>query len=174
MNVHITPELDARFRAAALAEGLVDVRFDLVDSPVGELFVAATDRGLCRIGYTPDRAEEEVARTFGRRLLRTPLDDIRRELDEYFAGRRRAFDLPVDLRVAPFHESVLHELARVPYGETTTYGTLAARSSATRAGSTGSGRCWRSRASTSSRPRAWPSPGVPPRRTRARRAGRPM
>ena len=133
MNVHITPELDARFRAAALAEGLVDVRFDLVDSPVGELFVAATDRGLCRIGYTPDRAEEEVARTFGRRLLRTPLDDIRRELDEYFAGRRRAFDLPVDLRVAPFHESVLHELARVPYGETTTYGTLAARSGHPRA-----------------------------------------
>ena len=57
----------------------------------------------------------------------------RRELDEYFAGRRRAFDLPVDLRVAPFHESVLHELARVPYGETTTYGTLAARSGHPRA-----------------------------------------
>jgi methylated-DNA-[protein]-cysteine S-methyltransferase len=128
MNVHITPELDARFRAAALTEGLVDVRFDLVDSPVGELFVAATDRGLCRIGYAPERAEDEVARAFGRRLLRTPLDDVRRELDEYFAGRRRAFDLPLDLRVAPFHESVLHELARVPYGETTTYGTLAARS----------------------------------------------
>jgi methylated-DNA-[protein]-cysteine S-methyltransferase len=124
----ITSELDARFRAAALAEGLVDVRYDLVDSPVGELFVAATDRGLCRIAYFPERAEDEVARAFGRRLLRTPLDDARRELDEYFAGRRRMFDLALDLRVAPFHDDVLRQLARVPYGETTTYGTLAAQS----------------------------------------------
>jgi methylated-DNA-[protein]-cysteine S-methyltransferase len=126
--MNITPELDARFRAAALAEGLVDVRYDLVDSPVGELFVAATDRGLCRIAYFPDRAEDEVSRTFGRRLLRLPLDDVRRELDEYFEGRRRAFDLPLDLRVAPFHADVLHELAHVPYGHTTTYGALAAQS----------------------------------------------
>src|SRR5207253_6300214 len=51
---------------------------------------------------------------------------VRRELDEYFAGRRRHFDLALDLRVAPFHEQVLHELARVPYGSTTTYGALAA------------------------------------------------
>ena len=125
--MNITPELDARFRAAALAEGLVDVRYDLVDSPVGELFVAATDKGLCRIAYFPDRAEDEVSRTFGRRLLRMPLDDVRRELDEYFEGRRHDFDLPLDLRVAPFHADVLRELARVPYGHTTTYGTLAAQ-----------------------------------------------
>ncbi len=124
----ITPELDARFRAAALAEGLVDVRFDLVDSPVGELFVAATDRGLCRIGYFPERAEDDVMRTFGRRLLRMPLDDVRRELDEYFEGKRHTFDLPIDLRVAPFHDDVLRQLALVPYGHTTTYGTLAALS----------------------------------------------
>ena len=126
--MNITPELDARFRAAALAEGLVDVRYDLVDSPVGELFVAATDRGLCRIAYFPERAEDEVARLFGRRLLRTPLDDVRRELDEYFDVRRRDFDLPLDLRVGPFNADVLRELAHVPYGETTTYGTLAAQS----------------------------------------------
>ena len=124
----ITPELDARFRATALAEGLVDVRYDLVDSPLGELFVAATDRGLCRIAYFPERAEDEVARVFGRRLLRVPLDDVRRELDEYFTGRRHAFDLPIDLRVAPFHDDVLRELERVPYGQTTTYGALAAQS----------------------------------------------
>jgi len=126
--MNITPELDARFRAAALAEGLVDVRYDLVDSPVGELFVAATDHGVCRIAYFPDRAEDEVSRTFGRRLLRTPLDDVRRELSEYFEGQRHDFDLPLDLRVAPFHADVLRELARVPYGHTTTYGTLAAQS----------------------------------------------
>jgi methylated-DNA-[protein]-cysteine S-methyltransferase len=127
MNVHVTPDLDARFRAAALAEGIVDVRYDLVDSPVGELFVAATDRGLCRIGYRPDRAEDEVARAFGRKLLRVPLDVVRRELDEYFEGRRRSFDLPLDFRVAAFHDDVLRELARIPYGNTTTYGALAAR-----------------------------------------------
>src|SRR3954447_10544835 len=126
--MNITPELDARFRAAALAEGLVDVRYDLVDSPLRELFVAATDRGPCPVAYFPERAEDEVARLFGRRLLRTPLDDVRRELDEYFAGRRHDFDLPLDLRVAPFYTDVLRELARVPYGHTTTYGALAAQS----------------------------------------------
>ncbi|HEY6960374.1 MAG TPA: methylated-DNA--[protein]-cysteine S-methyltransferase [Gaiellaceae bacterium] len=121
----VTPDLDARFRAAALAERLVDVRYDVVDSPVGALHVAATERGLCRISYFGDAWEEGLARVFGVRVLRTPLDDVRRELDEYFAGRRRSFDLPIDLRVAPFHEAVLHELARVPYGKTDTYGSLA-------------------------------------------------
>jgi len=126
--MNITPELDARFRAAAFAEGLVEVRFDLVDSPVGELLVAATDRGVCRISYFPERAEDEIARTIGRRLLRAPLDDAKRELDEYFDGARHDFELPIDLRVAPFHEDVLRELAQVPYGTTTTYGALAAKS----------------------------------------------
>jgi len=123
----LTPELDARFRAAALAEGLVDVRYDVADSPVGPLFLAATARGLCRISYRFDGQEDELARSFGLRVLRVPLDDVRRELDEYFEGRRRAFDLRLDLRVAPFHEAVLHELARVPYGRTATYGSLAAK-----------------------------------------------
>jgi len=125
--MNVTSELDARFRAAAIAEGLVDVRYDLVDSPVGELFVAETDRGLCRISYFPEPAEEEVARVFGRRLLRMPLDRTRRELDEYFEGRRREFGLALDLRVAAFHADVLRELALVPYGLTTTYGALAAK-----------------------------------------------
>ena len=122
----VTPELDARFRAAALAEGLVDVRYDIVPSPVGDLFIASTPRGLCRISYTVEGTDEAVARVFGARVLRSPLDDVRRELDEYFEGRRRDFDLPLDLRVAPFHEAVLHELARVPYGQVDTYGHLAA------------------------------------------------
>jgi methylated-DNA-[protein]-cysteine S-methyltransferase len=123
----VTPELDARFRAAALAEGLVDVRYDIAESPVGDLFLAATERGLCRISYRVEGQDEELARVFGLRVLRMPLDEVRRELDEYFEGRRRAFDLPLDLRVAPFHEAVLHELAQVPYGRTDTYGSLAAR-----------------------------------------------
>jgi methylated-DNA-[protein]-cysteine S-methyltransferase len=124
--LNVTPELDARFRAAALREGLVDVRYDVVDSPVGELFLASTPRGLCRISYTVAGQDEVIARIFGARVLRFPLDDVRRELDEYFEGRRRDFDLPLDLRVAPFHEQVLHELARVPYGRVDTYGHLAA------------------------------------------------
>jgi methylated-DNA-[protein]-cysteine S-methyltransferase len=123
----LTPDLDARFRAAALAEGLVDVRYDVTESPVGELLLAATDRGLCRISYRVEGQEEVLARLYGVRVLRVPLDDVRRELDEYFEGRRREFDLPLDLRVAPFHEAVLHELARVPYGRTETYGALAAK-----------------------------------------------
>ena len=123
----LTPDLDARFRAAALAEGLVDVRYDVTESPVGELFIASTDRGLCRISYRIEGQEEELARVYGVRVLRLPLDDVRRELDEYFEGQRHEFDLPLDLRVAPFHEAVLHELARVPYGRTETYGALAAK-----------------------------------------------
>ena len=123
----VSPELDSRFRSAALAEGLVEVRFDLVASPVGELFVAATERGVCRISYTPEGQEDELARRFGPRVLRVALEQVRRELDEYFAGRRRSFELALDLRVTPFNEAVLGELARVPYGQVDTYGALAAR-----------------------------------------------
>jgi methylated-DNA-[protein]-cysteine S-methyltransferase len=124
--LNVSPDLDARFRAAALREGIVDVRYDVVDSPVGDLFVASTERGLCRISYTVEGQDEAVARVFGARVLRMPLDEVRRELDEYFEGRRREFDVSIDLRVAPFHEAVLAELARVPYGQTDTYGHLAA------------------------------------------------
>jgi methylated-DNA-[protein]-cysteine S-methyltransferase len=123
----VTPDLDARFRAAALAEGIVDVRYDVIDTPVGELLAAQTESGLCRIAFRPEGQDESLARTFGVRVLRSPLDDVRRELDEYFEGKRTAFDLPIDLRVAPFHEQVLHELATVPYGRTETYGGLARR-----------------------------------------------
>lgn len=125
--MNVAPDLDTRFREAALREGLVDVRFDTFDSPVGELFVAATDRGLARISYWPEGMEETLARTYGVRVLRSPLDDVRRELDEYFEGKRREFDLPLDLRVAPFYADVLRELALVPYGHTDTYGSLAAK-----------------------------------------------
>jgi methylated-DNA-[protein]-cysteine S-methyltransferase len=123
----VSPELDAHFRAAALASGDVDVRSDFVDSPVGELWIASTDRGLCRISYYAEGFEESLAQQFGVRVLRAPLDNVRRELDEYFEGRRRTFDLPLDLRVAQFQADVLRELARVPYGHTDTYGSLAAK-----------------------------------------------
>ena len=135
----VSTQLDARFRAAALADGLLDVAYELSDTPLGTLLLAKTDRGLCRIEYDPepDRGVERLARMFGRRVLRTPgaLDDARRQLDEYFDGRRRLFELDLDLGLAttPFSRRVLDELARVPYGEVTTYGTLAAQAGKPRA-----------------------------------------
>jgi methylated-DNA-[protein]-cysteine S-methyltransferase len=125
--MNVTPDLDAAFRATALAEGLVDVRHDVVDSPVGPLQIGWTTRGLCRISYTEEGFEEALADAFGVRVLRTPVEDVRRELDEYFERRRTSFDLPLDLRVARFQADVLRELALVPYGATDTYGALARR-----------------------------------------------
>ena len=134
----VTTDLDLRFREAAAAEGLLDVGFDIVDSPIGSLLVAATDRGLCRVWFKPDPEEQldSLARAFGPRVLRShaTVAGAERQLDEYFAGRRESFELDVDLRAtAPFARTVLEELARVPYGQTTTYGTLAARVGAPRA-----------------------------------------
>ncbi len=130
--------LDRRFRDAAAAAGLLDVSYDVTESPVGPLFVALTDRGLCRISYDPEpeRLAEQLARTFGTRVLRAPkaVDPVFRELDEYFDGRRQSFDLPVDLRGrAGFSRAVLEKLARVPFGEVTTYGALAAQAGRPRA-----------------------------------------
>jgi methylated-DNA-[protein]-cysteine S-methyltransferase len=128
----VSPELDRRFREAATALGLVDLGFDLVQTPIGELIVGASDRGLAAISYETDPEEtlDRLARIAGPRVLRSPrsVDAARRELDQYFAGKRRSFDLALDLRaLPPFTVSVLGELARVPYGETTTYGALARR-----------------------------------------------
>jgi methylated-DNA-[protein]-cysteine S-methyltransferase len=134
----VSPELDARFRAAAAAEGLLDVAYDVVDSPVGELFVAVSERGLCTVSYDPDPEAklEQLAHGFGARVLRAPraTDPARRQLDEYFEGKRRHFDLDVDLRLTrEFGRAVLKELAAVPFGQVTTYGTLAARAGKPRA-----------------------------------------
>jgi methylated-DNA-[protein]-cysteine S-methyltransferase len=126
----LTPELDRRFRESAAAAGLLDVAYDLTDSPIGELLVAATERGLCTIAFDPDGGPDRLAETFGRRVLRVPsrLDDVRRQLDEYFERRREAFELESDISHLPaFQQVVLEELARVPYGRLTTYGALAER-----------------------------------------------
>ena len=125
----VPTDLDRRFREVAAAAGLLDVAYDLADSPVGELLVASTDHGLCRISYQPEAALDGLARAFGARVLRVPrkLEPVRRQLDEYFAGRRHEFELTTDLRPLPdFQRLVLHELVRVPFGEITTYGGLAA------------------------------------------------
>ena len=134
----VPADLDRRFRAAAAIAGLLDVGFDVVESPVGPLLMAATERGLCRISFDPDpeRQLDRLAREFGPRVLRSSaaVEAAHRQLDEYFAGSRRGFELEFDLRAsAPFAHRVLDELARVPFGETTTYGALANRVGAPRA-----------------------------------------
>jgi methylated-DNA-[protein]-cysteine S-methyltransferase len=125
----VSADLDRRFREAAATAGLIDVAYDLVDSPLGELLVATTGRGLCRISYQGENELERLAQTHGIRVLRAtrPVEPAKRQLDEYFAGRRRAFELELDLVMPDFHRRVLAELARVPFGQTTTYGALAAR-----------------------------------------------
>jgi methylated-DNA-[protein]-cysteine S-methyltransferase len=126
--------LDSRFRDAAVRSGLLDAAYDVIDTPLGPLLLAVTDRGLLRVSYVssfdPRGTIEEIARVAGPGVLRAPraLDTAHTELDEYFAGRRRVFDLSLDLRgLPPFSLRVLDELAQVPYGHTATYGELAAR-----------------------------------------------
>jgi methylated-DNA-[protein]-cysteine S-methyltransferase len=128
----VPTDLDRRFREIAARSGMLDAGYDIVESPLGPLLLAATDRGILRISFDADvdRHLEWLSEHAGRRVLRSPrqVDLVRRELDEYFDGRRRAFDLAVDLRgTTPFTERVLRELARVPFGETVTYAELAAR-----------------------------------------------
>ena len=130
--MNVTADLDARFRDAAAGAGLLDAAYDIVDSPVGPLLVAASERGLLRVSFDPDpeRELELLGRLAGPRVLRAPraVDNVRRELDEYFEQRRDTFDLTLDLRdLTPFSVRVLAELALVPYGRTSTYGELAAR-----------------------------------------------
>jgi methylated-DNA-[protein]-cysteine S-methyltransferase len=135
---NVSPELDTRFRAAAADQGLLDVAYDVIESPLGDLFVGVSDRGLCVISYEadPDAQVERLARGFGSRVLRSPrpIDPARRQLGEYFEGKRRRFDLEVDLRLTrDFGRTVLEELGRVPFGEVTTYGALAAKAGKPRA-----------------------------------------
>jgi methylated-DNA-[protein]-cysteine S-methyltransferase len=130
--------LDRRFRDAAVRAGVLDAAYAVIDSELGPLLAAVTDRGLARLTYDadPELELERLARAAGPRVLRAPraLDETRRELDDYFAGRRRAFDLALDLRgQAPFAVAVLGELAEVPYGHTATYGELATRAGNPRA-----------------------------------------
>jgi methylated-DNA-[protein]-cysteine S-methyltransferase len=116
----------ARLIDRAGREGLIDVAYATVDSPVGALTVAATPAGLVRISYfDTDAVLEELAGELSPRVLEAParLDDVRRELDEYFAGERRSFDLPIDWSLVrtPFRRAVLTRTARIPYGDTATY-----------------------------------------------------
>ncbi len=119
---------------------LVDVAYALVDSPTGALLVAATPAGLVRVGFAeepPDHVLQELADAVSPRVLEDPraLEPVRRELDQYFDGRRTSFTVPLDWRLAPagFGRRVLEETARIPYGSVSTYGEVARRAGSARA-----------------------------------------
>lgn len=128
-----------RFLAAADEAGLVDVAYAVEPSPLGDLVLAATPRGLIRVAYggdeAVDRVLEELARKVSPRVLEAParLDEVRRELDEYFAGERRDFDVPVDWSLSQgFGRKVLRATARIPYGKVLTYKQVASKAGSPR------------------------------------------
>jgi methylated-DNA-[protein]-cysteine S-methyltransferase len=118
---------------------LLDVAYARVDSPLGPILVASTPRGLLRVSFPTEAADEvlaELAAEVSPRILEAParLDAVRRELGEYFAGRRRRFELPLDWRLSRgFRRRVLRATARIPFGETASYAEVAARAGSPRA-----------------------------------------
>ncbi|MEA2458578.1 MAG: methylated-DNA-[protein]-cysteine S-methyltransferase [Thermoleophilaceae bacterium] len=128
------PDFDgAGFAERASEEGLADVAYTYADSPLGRLLLAATPRGLACISYLDFRPEDDVlawiAERLSPRVVEAPaqLDAVRGQLDDYFGGRRRSFDLPLDWGLArDFGRRVLGQTARIPFGEVATYGEVAA------------------------------------------------
>lgn len=130
------PDLDLaalrrRLARRAEEEGLLDVAYGTYDSPLGPLTVVVTPRGLVRLAYPDEPIEVELAEIAERispRVLEAPqrTDEVRRELDAYFAGRRRGFDVPIDWRlVRGFAGEVLRATARIPFGQVSTYRRIA-------------------------------------------------
>jgi methylated-DNA-[protein]-cysteine S-methyltransferase len=123
--------------ARADRDGLIDVAYASVDSPFGELLVARTERGVVKLALpthrglhqSEDEVLEELAQLLSPRVLESPsrLDEERRELEEYFEGKRDHFDVPVDWSLTPagFRSRAMRAVARIPYGETRTYGEIA-------------------------------------------------
>lgn len=131
--------LRAALGGAAEAAGVLDVAYREVDSPVGGLLLAATEAGLLRVAFDRegyDAVLERLAHEVSPRVLRAParLERAARELGEYFAGTRTAFELPLDLRLARgFRAEVLGHLRGVGYGRTASYAALASLTSSPRA-----------------------------------------
>ena len=122
-----------RFAERAARERLVDVAYATAPSPLGDLLLAATPRGLVRVAYLEggdrDAVLSDLSARLSPRVLEAParLDEVRRQLDSYFAGRRRGLDVSVDLLVAgPFAERVLTRTAAIAFGGVSTYGEVAA------------------------------------------------
>jgi methylated-DNA-[protein]-cysteine S-methyltransferase len=135
----MTPTMETRtmnkameaLRERAAAEGLLDVAYATADSPFGTLLLARTPQGLVRVGLPNEDVDTllvELAGKVSPRVLEAPagLDEERRELDDYFAGRRRGFELPIDWQLSHgFHLRARQRIAAIPYGETRTYTDLA-------------------------------------------------
>jgi len=139
-----TPPIDfdavaARVSAEAEREGLVEVGWALEDSPIGELLLAATDQGVVRVAWSGDDHDwilNELAAAIGPRVVEAParLDPVRRQLDEYFAGSRHSFDLPLDWRLSHgFTRKVLTACATIPFGQTRSYAEMASAAGSPRA-----------------------------------------
>jgi methylated-DNA-[protein]-cysteine S-methyltransferase len=133
-------DLGDRLVERAAADGLLDVAYASVDSPLGELTVAATPAGLVRVAYSDfrdrDAVLEDLAARLSPRVLESParLDPVRRELDEYFEGRRTSFDLPIDWSLTRgFTRGVLQATARIPFGEVGSYASVAGEAGSPRA-----------------------------------------
>ncbi len=132
-------EAASRAAARAEAEGLIDVAYASVDSPLGNLIAAVTPRGLVRLAYDDGRSElvlEQLAEWLSPRVLEVPgrVDPVRRQLHEFFEGRRKGFDIPIDWSlVHGFGQAVLRATAGIDYGSVVTYGELAQRTGNPRA-----------------------------------------
>lgn len=131
MNTTTTERAIDRFRERAAAEGLLDVTYASADSPFGPLLLAGTPRGLVRVGLPNEDRDgllAELAAKLSPRVLEAParFDEARRELDLYFDGKLREFELPVDWSLSHgFRQRVLQGIATIPYGETRTYTEMA-------------------------------------------------
>lgn len=123
--------LHRRLERAAEQADLIDVAYTTIDSPVGKLLLAATPKGLVRVAYAGeghDRVLEALGQKLSPRILRAPkrLDEAAREIDEYFARRRRVFDLTLDLSLSRgFRRLVQTHLPEIEYGQTRSYRDMA-------------------------------------------------
>jgi methylated-DNA-[protein]-cysteine S-methyltransferase len=124
--------LHDRLADSADAQGILDVAYRTLGTPVGTLLLATTETGLVRVAYATeghDKVLATLATRISPRILNAPkrLDAAAREIDEYFAGLRHGFDLPLDLSLSKgFRRLVLHHLADIAYGHTASYAAVAA------------------------------------------------
>jgi methylated-DNA-[protein]-cysteine S-methyltransferase len=124
--------LRAGLARRAADQGLLDVAIGTYDSPLGSLTLMVTPRGLIRLSYPGESIEDQlqvVADRVSPRILEAPerTDAVRRQLDDYFAGHRRSFDVPIDWRlVRGFAGDVLRATARIPFGDVSSYREIAA------------------------------------------------
>ena len=131
--------LRARLALVAQERGLLDVAYRTVDTPVGEMLLAATEVGVLRLAFAVegfDQVLDTLARKVSPRVLRAParLDRLAFEVEEYLTGSRRSFDLPLDLTLTTgFRREVVRHLPEIPYGRTATYTEVAALAGSPRA-----------------------------------------